>query len=74
MKRPAEPLTSKEVRVLHWVAEGLDSAEVGERMHISEHTVKSHVHHILKKLGARNRPHAVALAIKAGSLPMGEGR
>jgi DNA-binding NarL/FixJ family response regulator len=48
-------LSIRERRVMELVAENLGNKEIAERLHISEHTVKNHVHRILKKLGRRNR-------------------
>lgn len=60
--QPLEPLTRREEAVLLAVARGLSNAEVGEHLHISLSTVKSHLSSLMIKLGARNR---VELAIWA---------
>jgi DNA-binding NarL/FixJ family response regulator len=57
-----DPLSLREQEVLQLVAAGLKNAEIAERLFLSTETVKTHVRHIFDKLGARNRPHAVALA------------
>jgi DNA-binding NarL/FixJ family response regulator len=57
-------LTKRELEVLRWLAEGLSQSEIADRMFISEKTIETHIHHILTKLGARNRAQAVALAYR----------
>ncbi len=61
-RKPA--LTGREIEVLQRVAEGLTSKEIGERLFISENTVKNHVRNILDKLGLRSRNEAVMYAIR----------
>jgi DNA-binding NarL/FixJ family response regulator len=53
-------LTRRELDVLRLMAAGETNAGVGSRLFISEGTVKSHVKHILRKLGAANRAEAVS--------------
>ena len=60
--------TAREIEVLQLVADGLVNREIGERLYLSEETVKSHVRHLLAKLQARSRAHAVAVASGVGSL------
>jgi two-component system response regulator DesR len=55
-------LTEREEEVLGCLTEGLRNSEIAERLSISPRTVDKHVQHILQKLGARSRLHAVALA------------
>jgi two-component system NarL family response regulator len=57
-------LTGREIEVLQAIAEGLTSKEIGERLFISENTVKNHVRNILDKLGLRSRSEAVMYAIR----------
>nr|WSW43168.1 response regulator transcription factor [Streptomyces sp. NBC_01001] len=54
-------LTDRELQVLHVLAEGASTAEAGARLKVAPATVKSHVSHILAKLGVRNRLEAVLL-------------
>jgi len=66
--RPAaiESLTPREVEVLIEVAGGLDNWAIGEKLHVSEATVRTHVTHILSKLDARSRVQAVVMAYESG--------
>lgn len=57
-------LTGREIEVLELVAAGLTSREIGERLFISENTVKNHVRNILDKLGLHSRSEAVLYAIR----------
>lgn len=63
-----ERLSSREIDVLKLVANGHANKVIGPRLSITEETVKSHVKNILAKLGARDRTHAVRLAIDRGIL------
>jgi len=65
---PVERLTPKERRILGLMADGLTNTEIGDRVHISDGTVKNHVSHILAKLAARDRAHAVRMAVEWGLL------
>lgn len=58
-------LSRRELQILEAMAVGLSNGEIGERCHISENTVKVHVHHILKKLSVGSRTQAVLLAMEA---------
>jgi DNA-binding CsgD family transcriptional regulator len=61
-------LGARESEVLHLIAEGMSNKQIGVAMSISEFTVKSHLHNLLRKLGATNRSHAVAIGVRGGWL------
>jgi DNA-binding NarL/FixJ family response regulator len=58
--------TLREIEVLQLVSDGLVNREIGQRLFLSEETVKSHVRHLLAKLQARSRAHAVAVGFRRG--------
>jgi DNA-binding NarL/FixJ family response regulator len=69
---PGEPprrrveLTERELQVLRGMADGKSNAEIGRELFVSEDTVKTHARRLFRKLGARDRAHAVAAAFRAG--------
>ena len=62
-------LTSRELEVLAFMAQGLNNVEIAERLTISRSTVKFHVSSILSKLGVTTRTEAVAFAVQNHLLP-----
>jgi DNA-binding NarL/FixJ family response regulator len=66
--RPAgfDELTERELDVFRLIAAGLSNIEIGRELYISDTTVKTHITHILQKLGLRDRVQAVVLAYQTG--------
>ncbi|PKW17994.1 helix-turn-helix transcriptional regulator [Saccharopolyspora spinosa] len=64
----ASGLTSREVDVLRLMADGLDTAEIAQHLCYSERTVKNVVYGVTNRLNLRNRPHAVAYAMRVGAI------
>ncbi len=59
-------LSSRELEVLQVLGSGSTTEEIAERLSISTATTKNHIHHIISKLGVRNRLEAVTLAMRVG--------
>lgn len=64
-----ERLTDRELEVLAYLANGSKAAEISRLLDITHGTVQAHARHIMQKLGAATRAHAVALAFRSGVLP-----
>jgi DNA-binding NarL/FixJ family response regulator len=62
-------LSPRELQVLRQIAAGGSNKEIGEKLGITEHTVKAHVKSILAKLDAMGRTEAIAIASKRGIIP-----
>jgi DNA-binding NarL/FixJ family response regulator len=67
-------LSERELEVMRYLARGLSNTEVASALHLSEATVKTHVAHILTKLGLRDRTQAVVLAYETGLVEPGHGQ
>lgn len=67
--RSPEKPTGWEIQILGLVAAGLSNTEVATRLFLSEDTIKTHLVNMRRKLHARNRAHAVAIAFQRGLLP-----
>ena len=65
-----EELTAREMEVLRLIASGSANKEIAARLSITEETVKSHITHILGKLGANDRTHAVTIGLQRGVIEL----
>ena len=65
-----EQLTTREVEILCQLAGGNRNRDVGEKLFITEETVKVHIKHIMKKLGASDRTQAVAIGVRRGIIQL----
>jgi len=65
-----EQLTDREIDVLRHVTGGNRNRDIAQRLFISEETVKVHFRHIMEKLGATDRTHAMAIAARRGFIQL----
>jgi DNA-binding NarL/FixJ family response regulator len=68
------PLTERETEVLRLLAQGQSNKEIARHLYLVEDTVKTHVRHILSKLGVQSRTQAALYAIRIGLLPAMENK
>ena len=68
-RQPA--LSVREREIIQLLAEGLTGDEVAERLVLSGETIKTHIRNAMTKLEARNRVHAIAIALRAGEITFG---
>jgi DNA-binding NarL/FixJ family response regulator len=65
-----EDLTAREREVLTLIRDGYKNKQVADQLTISENTVNFHIKNVVDKLGAKDRTHAVTIAIRRGLLPI----
>jgi len=68
LKELEQEPTAREIEVLQLISEGVVNRDIGKMLFLSEETVKSHVRHLLAKLQARSRAHAVDVGFRRGLL------
>lgn len=62
------PLSKRQREILERVAQGESSRDIGARLDMSVSTVRNHMRSVMDRLGARNRAHAVILALQSGQI------
>jgi len=67
-----QELTERQVEILHLMALGWSNKEIGNKLMVSENTVKYHLKKILQKMNAQNRTEAVAMAVNSGWLELAQ--
>ena len=72
-REAAGRLTPREIEVLQALAEGLSDAEIGQRLHIARETVRTHMVHLLGKLGLDSRLQALVFGVRQGLVKIGAG-
>ena len=65
-EEPARALTPRQLEIVHLVALGASGPEIGDVLHLSHETVRTHVRNAMARLGARSRAHLVAKALGDG--------
>ncbi|MGX2993193.1 response regulator transcription factor [Streptomyces sp. JNUCC 64] len=68
-QKPPLPLTRRQQEVLDLLAQGLSNRRIGRSLHITEQTVKAHLHMVYHKLGVADRTEAVVIAMRQGLVP-----
>lgn len=70
-EEPIDRLTPRERQVLQLIGRGLPNKQIARELDLSERTVKTHVGHVLAKLGVADRTQAAVVAIRAGLVDLG---
>jgi DNA-binding NarL/FixJ family response regulator len=65
-------LSPREREIMHLMAEGLTAEAIGDEISISVETVRTHVRNAIRKLQARNRVHAIAIALERGEIRLAD--
>lgn len=63
-------LSPREREIMHLMAQGLTAEQIGDQLSVSIETVRTHVRNVIRKLKARNRVHAIALALERGEIAL----
>ncbi|MEU6480994.1 response regulator transcription factor [Streptomyces sp. NPDC047017] len=66
-----DQLTGREIEVLELVGRGMANDDIARRIHVTESTVKTHLHNLMTKLGLRSRAQAVVVAYETRLVPVG---
>jgi DNA-binding NarL/FixJ family response regulator len=66
-------LSPREREIMHLMAEGNTAEQIGDRITVSVETVRTHVRNVIRKLQARNRVHAIAIALERGEIQLEPG-
>jgi DNA-binding NarL/FixJ family response regulator len=64
-------LSPREREIMHLMAEGLTAEAIANQLVVSVETVRTHVRNVIRKLQARNRVHAIAIALERGEIALG---
>jgi len=65
-------LSPREREIMHLMAEGRTAEAIGDEIHVSVETVRTHVRNVIRKLQARNRVHAIAIALERGEIALSQ--
>jgi DNA-binding NarL/FixJ family response regulator len=63
-------LSPREREIMHLMAEGMTDEQIGGKINVSVETVRTHVRNVIRKLQARNRVHAIAVALERGEIQL----
>ncbi len=63
-------LSPREREIMHLMAEGMTAEQIGQQLSVSVETVRTHVRNVIRKLQARNRVHAIAIALERGEIAL----
>ena len=73
-ERLREPLSQSEIRVLRYLPTKLSAPEIADQLYVSVNTVKTHIRHILAKLGVQSRTQAVLHAMHFGLISLNQAK
>src|SRR3954451_22465209 len=68
------PLSPREREIMHLMAEGMTAEAIGAKISVAVETVRTHVRNVIRKLQARNRVHAIAIALERGEIALDSSR